>query len=131
MKPVTNSLLQKKSVREAMRFALVGVVATATHYILYLLLLPFLNESVAYTIGYFLSFLLNYYLTARFTFHRKRNVKNGVGFICSHAVNYLLHIVLLNVFISIGIREQLAPIPVYCIAVPVNFLLVRLVFKKL
>ena len=114
-----------------MRFAIVGVVATAAHYGIYLLLLPVMNESAAYTIGYFLSFLLNYYLTARFTFRRKRSVRNGVGFVASHAVNYVLHIVLLNVFISLGIREQLAPIPVYCIAVPVNFLLVRLVFKRL
>ena len=38
---------------------------------------------------------------------------------------------MLNVFIGIGISERLAPIPVYCIAVPVNFMLVRLVFKRL
>ena len=121
----------RKGLGEALRFAIVGVVATAAHYGIYLLLLPVMNESAAYTIGYFLSFLLNYYLTARFTFRRKRSVRNGVGFVASHAVNYVLHIVLLNVFISLGIREQLAPIPVYCIAVPVNFLLVRLVFKRL
>lgn len=125
------SLPHSKSLGEAVRFGVVGVVATGAHYGVYLLLLPLVNESVAYTIGYFLSFLLNFYLTSRFTFRRRGSVRRGMGFAASHAVNYLLHIVLLNVFISLGIRERLAPIPVYCIAVPVNFLLVRLVFKKL
>ena len=123
--------LQNKSFGEAVRFGIVGVVATAVHYGIYLLLLPAMNESVAYTIGYVLSFVLNYYLTSHFTFKKKSSVRNGIGFIASHAVNYLLHIILLNVFIAVGISEQLAPIPVYCIAVPVNFLLIRLVFKKL
>ena len=123
--------LRNKSFGEAVRFGIVGVAVTAVHYVIYLLLLPVMNGSVAYTIGYVLSFVLNYYLTSHFTFKKKSSVRNGIGFIASHAVNYLLHIILLNVFIAVGISEQLAPIPVYCIAVPVNFLLVRLVFKKL
>ena len=123
--------IQNKPLGEIVRFGIVGIVATGVHYGIYLLLLPLVNESAAYTVGYVLSFVLNYYLTARFTFKRRRNVKNGIGFIGSHAVNYLLHIILLNVFIGIGVSVQLAPLPVYCIAVPVNFLLVRLVFRKL
>ena len=127
----TRRILHSKSFGEAVRFGIVGVVATAVHYGIYLLLLPAMNESVAYTIGYVLSFVLNYYLTSHFTFRKKSSVRNGIGFVGSHAVNYLLHIVLLNVFIGIGVSERLAPVPVYCIAVPVNFLLVRIVFRKL
>ena len=125
------NLLRNKSFGEAVRFGIVGVVATAVHYGGYLLLLPVMNESVAYTIGYVLSFVLNYYLTSHFTFRKKSSVRNGIGFVGSHAVNYLLHIVLLNVVIGAGISERLAPMPVYCIAVPVNFLLVRTVFRKM
>lgn len=123
--------VRKKGVREALRFGIVGVVATGLHYGIYLVLLAWMNESLAYTIGYVVSFVMNYYLTAHFTFRKKSSVRNGIGFVGSHAVNYVLHIVLLNVFIGIGISERLAPIPVYCIAVPVNFMLVRLVFKRL
>ena len=32
-----------------------------------------------YGIGYLLSLALNYYLSSRFTFRRKRDVKNGIG----------------------------------------------------
>ena len=123
--------LRNKAFGEAVRFGIVGVVATVAHYGIYLLLLPLMDGSVAYTIGYLLSLALNYYLSSRFTFRRKRDVRNGIGFIVSHVVNYTLHITLLNVFIGVGIGERLAPIPVYCVAVPVNFLLVRTVFRKL
>ena len=34
---------------------------------------------------------------------RERDLKNGIGFVASHAVNYTLHITLLNVFIGVGI----------------------------
>lgn len=122
---------QQQLTGEAVRFAIVGTIATVTHYAVYLLLLPLISKTPAYTIGYALSFILNYTLSARYTFRRKQSARNGIGFAAAHAFNYLLHIVLLNVFTYIGIKAALAPIPVYCIAIPVNFIMVRLVFKKL
>lgn len=116
---------------EIVRFGLVGVVATALHYGVYWLLHGLMNVSVAYTIGYFVSFVANYLLSARFTFKKKKSVKNGVGFACAHLFNYVLQISLLNFFIWMGVGEALAPVPVYCIAIPTNFVLVRLVFVKI
>lgn len=112
------------------RFGLVGVFATAFHYGIYWFLMHYMNASIAYSIGYALSFVANFFLTSYFTFKKKATVKKGVGFVLSHGVNYLLHIVLLNVFFWMGLSKTFAPIPVYCIVVPVNFLLVRYVFKK-
>jgi putative flippase GtrA len=37
--------------------------------------------------------------------------------------------VLLNLFLWLGMSNELAPLPVFAIAIPVNFLLVRFVFK--
>ncbi len=116
---------------EIVRFGMVGVVATALHYGVYWLLHGLMNVSVAYTIGYFVSFVANYLLSARFTFKKKKSVKNGVGFACAHLFNYVLQISLLNLFIWLGVGEGLAPVPVYCIAIPTNFVLVRLVFVKM
>ena len=42
----------------------------------------------------------------------------------------MLHIGLLNTFLWLGLSKTLAPIPVFAIAIPVNFLLVRFVFKR-
>lgn len=120
-----------QAVNEALRFAVVGVAATAVHYGVYLVLCGFINVSVAYTIGYALSFILNYLLSARFTFKRKVSASNGAGFAAAHAFNYVLQVSLLNLFIWLGVSRQFAPVPVYCIAVPSNFLIVRFVFKHM
>lgn len=116
---------------EIFRFGIVGVVATALHYGIYWVLQHWINVNVAYTIGYLLSFVVNYYLSAHFTFREKTSTKNGIGFIGAHLFNYLLHMALLNLFLWIGLSRELAPLAVYAIAVPTNFILVRLVFKNL
>lgn len=114
---------------ELLRFLLVGVFATALHYGIYFLLMQFIPVGVAYTAGYVISFLANFYLTAYFTFRRRPSWKNAAGFGGAHLVNYLLHMVLLAAFLKIGCSKSLAPLPVFAIAIPVNFLLVRFVFK--
>ena len=115
---------------EIIRFGIVGVIATAIHYGIYLLLKQVMDINISYSIGYLISLACNFYLTARFTFQTGTSVKRGAGFIASHVVNYFLHLVLLNFFVKIGLSSTYAPIPVYCIAIPVNFLLVHTVFRK-
>lgn len=124
------SLVNKQLVTEALRFALVGALATALHYGLYLLLLAVLPANAAYTVGYVLSFLANFYLTAYFTFGTGPSWRKLAGMGGAHAVNYGLHMVLLNAFLALGLPEVWAPAPVFAIAIPVNFLLVRFVFKR-
>ena len=119
----------RQTLKEAVRFGIVGVVATATHYGIYYLLQPYINVNIAYTTGYALSFIANFYLTSYFTFGAKPSWKKLMGMGGAHLVNYLLHIVLLNLFLFIGITKTWAPVPVFVIAIPVNFLLIRFVFK--
>lgn len=116
--------------KEFIRFAIVGVISTGIHYGLYYLLNLVMNVNIAYTIGYVIAWCFNFYLSAHFTFKSETSVKRGVGFAVSHGINYVLHMVLLNLFLWLGLSETLAPIPVYCIAVPVNFILVRYVFRS-
>ena len=117
-------------VGEAVRFAAVGALATALHYAIYYVLLPLLSAAVAYTIGYGLSLVANFFLTARFTFRSRPTGGKAAGFALSHGVNYLLHISLLQLFLHLGVPPRLAPLPVFAIAIPVNFLLVRFVFRN-
>ena len=118
----------KKSYGEAVRFVLVGAFATAVHYAIYYLLQRVIEVNVAYTAGYLLSFVLNFYLTAYFTFGTSPSWTRFIGMGGAHAVNYLLHILLLNLFLWFDVPKAWAPIPVFAIAGPVNFLLVRFVF---
>ena len=116
--------------REFVRFALVGLIATGIHYGIYYLLNILVNVNVAYTIGYLVSWFVNLYLTAHFTFKSTLSFKKGVGFAFSHLVNYMLHMLFLNLFLAIGVSETIAPIFVFAVVIPINFLLVRFVFKS-
>lgn len=121
---------QLKRLPEFIRFVMVGVFATALHYGIYFLLQKFINVNIAYTLGYALSFIANFYLTAYFTFGKKPSWSKAFGFGGAHLFNYLLHIGLLNTLLWLGLSKAIAPIPVFAIAIPVNFLLVRFVFKR-
>ena len=131
------SLFNSSKYAEFLRFCIVGVIATAIHYGLYLLLMHVVGIdkawwiNLAYSIGYLAGFLCNLWLSAHFTFKVEVTAKRSIGFALSNVVNYGMHLLFLNLFIRFGISEQWAPIPVYCIVVPINFILVRFVFKKL
>ena len=120
----------KQWIGEAVRFGIVGVGATALHYGIYYLLQQVINVNVAYTVGYAVSFVANFYATSYFTFGTSPSWKKLFGMGAAHGVNYLLHILLLTVFLWMGIPKVWAPFPVFAVVIPVNFLLVRFVFKR-
>ena len=119
-----------KQIPEFLRFVMVGLFATGLHYGIYFVLQKFIQVNVAYTLGYVLSFVANFYLPAYFTFGQPKTKNKCFGFGGAHLTNYLIHIGLLNLFLWLGFSRPLAPIPVFLIAIPVNFLLVRFVFKQ-
>ncbi len=105
--------------------------------------------SVTYSVGYAVSFIGNYVASLRWTFRTKGSVEKGAGFVFSHLVNYGMHVGLLNLFLYLGVGQMLVclltaivpdmvrafpilssadallPLPVFCVVVPINFLLVR------
>lgn len=127
-KPFRNEKTDKTV--EFIRFGIVGVVATAIQYGLYLLLLKWLQPQISNTIGYVISFIFNYIASTKFTFKVKSTAKKGAGFAFSHFINYVLQTVFLTLFLWLGLPKNIALIPVFCICVPINFLLVRLFLKK-
>lgn len=122
--------LDKQRIKEFIRFGIVGTTAMLIHYGIYYVLLPLMDRNVAYTIGYFLSFLCNFVMSSYFTFRVKPTARRFVRFLGSHGVNYFVYLGLYNFFYWIGVPAELAPLPVYLIAVPISFLLVRLALKN-
>ena len=59
------------------RFIMVGIFATTLHYGIYIILQQVINVNIAYSIGYVLSFIANFYLTAFFTFRKKPSWKKA------------------------------------------------------
>lgn len=123
-------LIQSEKFHELVRFVIVGVTATFLHYAIYWLLKHWINYNIAYTLGYAISFVGNYYMTTYFTFKKKASISKGVAFGGAHLLNYVLQLVMLNALIYLGIDKTWAPIPVYMIVIPLQFLLVRFVIKK-
>lgn len=114
---------------EIIRFGITGVVSTLVTYAVYYFCLYWLNPTMSFSIGYIVAMIVNYILTTSFTFKVKANTKNAAGFIISNAINYGLCTLFLNLFIWIGISKKLAPIPMYCICIPINFIIVKFVMK--
>ena len=124
-------IINKETIGEMIRFSIVGTLVTVIHYGVYWLLQLVMNVNIAWTAGYIAGFIFNYYMSAYYIFRKKTSAKNGAGFGVAHIVNYLLQMGLLNFFIWTGMSAEMAPVGVYAVSIPVNFLLVRFVFKKM
>lgn len=132
---------RRQKLGEIMRFGIVGVLATLIQYAIYWVLIHVYTPqggqgaqqawaSAAMTVGYVVSFLFNFFASTHFTFRVKATARRGAGFALSHVVNYLLQMVTLNFFLWVGIPKQWAPIPMFCVCVPINFILVRFFLKR-
>lgn len=119
----------KDKMFEFLRFCIVGTIAAGIHYGTYYLLQKHLNVNVAYTAGYVVSLVCNFFMTSYFTFRSAPSTGKAAGFGVSHLINYLLHMGLFNAFLWMGVSRLWAPLLVLMIAVPTNFVLLRWVFK--
>lgn len=114
---------------EFIRYCVVGTIAAGIHYGIYFVLYHYINVYAAYTTGYALALICNFFLTSYLTFRTSPTVAKSIGFGMSHVVNYLIHLFLLRFFLYVGVPKALAFFCVLMIAVPVNYLLLRLVFE--
>ena len=132
MKDILDRLQKNEKMYQFVKFVIVGGFATVIHYAVYLALKHGinLNPNIAYTAGYMISFIFNFFASTLFTFNTETNASNGVKFAGAHIINYFVHMILLNVFMGIGINASLAPIFVFPIAIAINFFMVRFALKK-
>ena len=122
MNQLLKKILNNPKSREFVRFCIVGCIAMVLHYVIYLALLWMMGidwsasrgadwrATIAYTVGYAFALIVNMWLTARFTFKENLSVKRGGGFLLSHAINYVLEIGLLNLFLALRCAEWLSPL---------------------
>ncbi|MBS4803546.1 MAG: GtrA family protein [Clostridium sp.] len=118
-------ILDKKQIGEIIRFGIVGVLATIIQYLVYVMLYNFIGTNIAFTLGYIISLIFNFILSNYFTFKTNPNKEKGIKFLLAHGFNYGLQMVLLNLFNMVGVHKAISPFLVYCISIPVNFLLVK------
>lgn len=127
---VKSYLMQHQTnIAEFLRFCIVGTIAAGIHYGVYYILQKYIELNLAYTAGYLISLVCNFFMTSYFTFRSNPSAGKAVGFGFSHLINYLLHIGLFNFYLWAGVHRLLAPILALMVAVPTNFILLHFVFK--
>lgn len=113
-----------------LRFCINGVLAVCIQYAVYLICIRWMNEFIANTIGYFISFCCNFVITSYWTFKSKPSWKRLTGFGGSHVINYFVQQMFLALFLYIGIGKEWAALFAMGSAVPVNFCLLHFVYRK-
>ena len=136
MKTLTGRLPLKY--RSAARFVLVGALGTGLQYgIYYLLLMVFQRQwpevgiltSVAFTVGFIIEMVCNYFLTSFYTFRVRPTWKNAGGFLFGRAINYVIQLLLLNVLIWLHMSEEWAGIAAIALAGVINYFILLPFYK--
>ncbi len=130
MYKLISKIKQDDKFGQLIRFGLNGLFVTAIQYGVYLFMQRHTDVNIAYTVGYLISFAVNFFMTSLFTFRTSPTLKRFIGFCGSHAVNYLVQIGLLNIFLFIGMSKIFAPMPAMAGAVIVQFTILRRVYGR-
>ena len=137
MKTLTGRLPMKY--RSAARFVLVGALGTGVQYgIYYLLLMVFQRQwpdvgiltSVAFTVGFVVEMVCNYFLTSYYTFRVKPSLKNIGGFLIGRALNYVIQLLFLHTMIWLQISEEWAGVIAIMLAGVINYFVLLPFFRQ-
>lgn len=136
MKTLTGRLPMKY--RSVVRFVLVGAFGTGLQYGIYYLLLDIFQRhwqelgvltSVAFTAGFIIEMICNYFFTSFYTFKMRPSWKNAGGFLFGRAINYVIQLLLLNFLIWLHLSEELAGIAAIALAGIINYFVLLPFYK--
>ncbi|MEV4613440.1 GtrA family protein [Kitasatospora sp. NPDC049258] len=113
---------------QLIRFGLVGVVNTGTCLALFWLLHPALPYLAAFSLAYLISMVGSFFLNTRFTYRTRPTWRKFLLFPLPNLTNYLLQTAGLFALVHwCHLAERIAPAVVAVGAIPISFLLTRLV----
>lgn len=114
--------------RPVVRFAIVGVLNTIIYYALYLLLRELLPYLVAHVIAFVLSVVGSFFLNCYFTFRQRPTWRRFLLFPLSTLTNFVVTTVGLYLLVRYaGMNQRIAPLVAASAAIPVTFLVTRLI----
>lgn len=127
---IINWINKNNTKSQFLRFCVNGGVCAGIHYATYAFLQIWINVNIAFSIGYLFGFLFNYFSTTYFTFQTHPSWKRFFGFTCSHIVNYLVNMAFFNILLYLNIHRLIAPLLAMTIAMLINFVILKFVFRK-
>jgi putative flippase GtrA len=108
------------------RFALVGVINTATYYGIYLLLRVPLGYLGAHVIAFALSTVGSYLLNTYFTYRTRPSWRTFALFPLTVAGNFVITTVGVTLLVEVAaMDERVAPLVAAAVAIPVTFFATR------
>ena len=75
------------------------------------------------------SIVCNFLLSSYFTFRVRPSARRAVRFLTAHLINLVNELVLLEIWLWAGVPKLYAPLCVFLVAFPVNFLMVRFALR--
>lgn len=123
--------MDKTKYLEFIRFCCVGCIATVVDIVVFNVFNFFAPYQVCVVAGFGISWIFNYYLSAKWTFREKPTTKNFLSMFIAHIANLVIvKMGLMYLFVDvIGLNERLVYIPTLGIAAVTSFIMVRLAFK--
>jgi putative flippase GtrA len=85
--------------------------------------------SVAFTAGFLIEMICNYFLTSFYTFKMRPTWKNAGGFLLGRTVNYFIQLLFLNVLIWLHLSEEMSGILAIMLAGVINYFVLRPFYK--
>lgn len=114
------------------RFAVVGGIATGVNYATYVVLVRHFDDLppvAAYICAFCVSIICNFMLSSWFTFRVRPSWMRAVKFLTAHLINLVNELVLLEIWLWAGVPKLYAPLCVFVVAFPINFLMVRFALR--
>lgn len=111
---------------QVVRFALVGVVNTATFYGFYLALHPWMPYFLAYTCAFVLSMIGSFFLNTYFTYRTRPTWRKFLLFPLTNLTNYVVTSVGVFVLVEwVHMNDGIAPLAAAAAAIPFTYVLSR------
>ncbi len=112
------------------RFLIAGAVNTGVTYVLYLGLLALMPYVWAYTLTYVAGIGLGYALNSRWVFRKSYSLHSVMAYPLTYLLNYLLGLGLLWILVdSMKVPQEIAPLLVVALSVPLMYLVTRSIFQ--
>jgi putative flippase GtrA len=118
--------LRSPQLLQIVRFALVGVVNTATFYGFYLALHPWMPYFLAYTCAFVLSMIGSFFLNTYFTYRTRPTWRKFVLFPLTNLTNYVVTSVGVLALVQwVHMNDKIAPLAAAAAAIPFTYVLSR------
>lgn len=116
--------------KEFIKFVVSGLINTGLTYIVYLILLKYMDYTFAYSISYISGILISYLLNSLFVFKERISFKKFLKFPLIYIVQYLINLSMVFIFVDqLKLSAQIVPIIVILITIPITYLLSKIIIK--